>query len=173
MATSSSQTPGKRPVLHIPYSRLEVILELVTGIGIAFALILLFTNWLRIPNYIPDHFSATGIADSWGNKWSLLISPSVGIVLYIMMTFVSRFPHVFNYPWPITEDNAQKQYQIGRITLISIKAEMVWIFAYVEWQSIQVSTGKAMGLGKAFLPITILVIFGTIGVLIYKAYKER
>ena len=173
MPTGSPQTPKKRPVIEIPYSQLEVMLELVIGIGIVLVFILLASKWQQIPNTVPTHFSASGIVDSWGNKWSLLALPCVEVVLYVILTIISRFPHTFNFPWPITEDNALRQYRIGRLMMISLKAETVWLFTYLEWQSVQVSIGKAMGLGIAFLPITILAVFGTISVLLYKAYKAR
>lgn len=173
MTSASPQVPGKRPVIKIPYSPLDVIFEILTVIGIVSVLLLLITKWKYIPNTVPTHFSASGIVDSWGNKWSLMTLPCVGILFYVLLTIVSKFPHIFNYPWPITEDNVQSQYRIGRLMIISLKAEMVWLFTYLEWQSIQVSIGKAQGLGIAFLPIMFLVIFGTMGVLIYKAYKAR
>ena len=92
------QIKGKRPVLDIPYSQLEIMAELVAGIGILFTVIMLVITWPQIPNTVPTHFGASGIADSWGSKMSLLLLPTIVIFLYVMLTVVSRFPHTFNYP---------------------------------------------------------------------------
>ena len=54
-----------------------------------------------------------------------------------------------------------------------IKAELVWLFVFIEWQSIQVATGQASGLGWQMLPAALVVIFGTIGYYIWRSYQLR
>ena len=55
----------------------------------------------------------------------------------------------------------------------ALKAEVIWIFFYIEWISIKDAMGKGMGLGWAFLIISLLLVFGTIGVYICRAFRVK
>lgn len=54
-----------------------------------------------------------------------------------------------------------------------LKTEIVFLFAFIEWQTIQLAMGKADGVGIWFLPGTLLVIFGTVGICMYRSYRSR
>ncbi|NLL53485.1 MAG: DUF1648 domain-containing protein [Peptococcaceae bacterium] len=122
---------------------------------------------------MPSHFGSSGIPDAWSSKLSIWLLPGIGAGLYLLLTIVSKFPHTFNFPWAVTEENAERQYLIGRTMVISLKAELIWLFAYIEFSTIQVAMGKSNGLGKAFLPITLIIVFGTIVICLVKGYKAR
>ncbi|HBG23005.1 MAG TPA: hypothetical protein DDW83_07100, partial [Peptococcaceae bacterium] len=68
-----------RPVLKIPRSRLEVILEVLAILGILFHVLLLVYYWPALPETIPTHFGFSGEADSWGGKSSLILLLVVNI----------------------------------------------------------------------------------------------
>ncbi len=38
---------------------------------------------------------------------------------------------------------------------------IVWLFAYIQWKTIQVALGQADGLGSAFLPVFLVVLTAT------------
>ncbi|MBO8170249.1 MAG: DUF1648 domain-containing protein [Thermoanaerobacteraceae bacterium] len=170
---SPSKKQNKRPVLKLPLTYTEIGLEIISAIGVLLPVLVLIKLWTILPNTVPTHYGVSGKADAWGSKGSLLFLPVVVIFLYTLLTIVSRFPHIFNYPWAITEENAKGQYQLARTFLMGIKAEIVWSFAYVQWMDIKVAMGKAEGLGIAYLPILLLMIFGMIGIYIYRASRVR
>jgi len=129
--------------------------------------------WSSLPEEIPTHFSISGAPDGWGGKSTLLVLPAIGLVIYIGLTILSRYPHVYNYLWHITPQNAKMQYENSRQMIILLKTEIVWLFAYIVWQTIQTALGKAKGLGAEFLPIFLILIFGTVGFHLFKAYQAR
>jgi hypothetical protein len=94
-------------------------------------------------------------------------------VLAALLTVVRHFPNLANYPWPITKDHAAIQYRIIRSMLSWLKLELVWIFAYLEWGTLQVAKGRANGLNPAFLMLTLMAIFGTIAYYLIKGYQSR
>jgi len=98
---------------------------------------------------------------------------SIFAVLYTGLTVLSRYPHIYNYAWPITLQNAATQYRLARQMVIVLKTEIVWIFAYLDWQTIQTALGRAQGLGQAFLPIFLFIIFGSLGFYLYKGFQAR
>lgn len=38
---------------------------------------------------------------------------------------------------------------------------IVWLFAYIQWKTIQVALGQADGLGSAFLPVFLVILTAT------------
>ena len=109
---------NKRPVMTLPLTNLEKVLELLSGMGVLFNLVLVIIAWGTVPDRIPTHFDPSGLPDSWGGKESLILLPMAVIFLYSLLTVVSRFPHTFNYPWKITEENAKAQYLNARYLLV-------------------------------------------------------
>lgn len=162
----------KRPILDVPLSSLEKFLEALAVIGILLNIIFIAMFWNELPNKIPTHFGPSGAPDAWGGKGMLLFLTVMNIMLYLLLTIVSRFPHTFNYPVKITTENALKQYYLARNLLLFLKTETVFLFTYILWGTIQVAQGKAEGLGILFLPIFLFIIFATIGVYFYKASKS-
>lgn len=163
----------KRPVIKLPLTKSEKILELVSGLGVLLNLILTIVAWEIVPDKIPTHFGGSGMPDSWSGKEALFLLPFGVILLYLLLSVVSKYPHTFNYPCKITEENAKAQYQIARSLLVFLKTEIIWSFTYIQWMTVQVAIGKAAGLGGIYLPIFLIIIFGTIGVYFYKAIKYK
>ncbi|MCL4709172.1 DUF1648 domain-containing protein [bacterium] len=178
LATRSSVYPARlktdeRPKLDLPPSRFEQILEFFSGLGVlAFGLMML-QFWFSLPEKIPTHFGATGEPDGWGSKYMLLALFLLAVVLYIGLTILRRYPHKYNYLWPITAQNAAAHYRLARQLVGFLKCTMVWMFAYIAWQTIQTALGNATGLSLAFLPFVLVLDFGTIIFYLIKASLIR
>lgn len=148
-----------RPVLQIPRSRLEIITEFIAALGILVHVLILVHYWPILPEIIPTHFGLSGEPDGWGSKSSLFFLLAVNAALYLMLTVLNCFPHIFNYVVQITEKNAREQYYNARLSMSFLKAGMVWIFAYIQWGTVEAALGNASGLGEYFLIISTIVIF--------------
>ena len=57
--------------------------------------------------------------------------------------------------------------------MVWMKAETVWLFAYIQWVITQMALGKGEGLGPGFLPVFLIVLVGTTVVYFYKSYRAR
>jgi uncharacterized membrane protein len=162
----------ERPIFSdLKRSRLDIALEVV-------ALVLLTTLWAttiyyypQLPRSIPRHFDASGEPNAWGSKSSALILPIASLVLYTALTVLNRFPHRFNYPWPITEGSARSQYALARQLLSAIKASIGCIFTYINWATIETGLGNRQGLGAWFLPTTASLTLAPIVVYFYRARR--
>lgn len=163
----------KRPELSLPLTKYEKILEFLSGAAVLFNILFTIAVWGTLPESIPTHFGAAGTPDGWGGKGSLAFLAVGALLMYMLLTVVSRFPYTFNYPWKITEGNAQVQYQNARYLLAFLKTEVIGSFVYIQLGTIRVALGKAEGLGRTFLPVFLVLIFGTIGVYFYKSWKYR
>ncbi|MFS8120038.1 MAG: DUF1648 domain-containing protein, partial [Microcoleus sp.] len=111
--------------------------------------------------------------DAWGDKVTIWIMPAIAAIIFGILTAVSRYPHTLKYPVPITSENARRQYLVGRSLLVWLKAEVCWLFAFVVRQQILVALGNAQRLSMELLLGIIVVILGTVGVSLVKAYLAR
>jgi uncharacterized membrane protein len=152
-------TTEERPKLKIQLSPTDQALELL-GWGVLLALwVWTGTSYSSLPDSIPTHFNAAGEADGFGRKASIVGLPVIATLLYIGLTLLNRVPHIFNFPTPITQDNALKQYTNATRMIRYLKLILVLVFAGISFQTIQQANGKADGLGSWFLPLTLALIF--------------
>jgi uncharacterized membrane protein len=161
-------TRGRRPVLRLPPSALERILLVVALAGVICCVVPLALSWSALPQIVPSHFDASGRPNAYGSKWWLLLLPTLAVIITAGFAILMRYPHLFNYPVRVTPENALRLYRSGRLLLLWMSAALAWIFAFIEWQTLQVALGRAAGLPEWFLPVTIaLVVLVPISVLAF------
>nr|MBN2277077.1 DUF1648 domain-containing protein [candidate division Zixibacteria bacterium] len=159
----------ERPIIRIPLTKTEIIFEMISLAGLFVNVFLIAYYWSGLPERVPGHFGINGRPDMWSGKASLIILPVVSIFLYALLTLVRRKPQGINYLVKITGDNAEKQYRLVRRFLSVIKIEIIWVFAFINWIAIKVAFGQCNGLGILFLPLFLILVFGTIGIYINKS----
>lgn len=126
-----------RPILHIRRTPLEKRLEALTALGLIALIAMTVWGYFVLPAVIPTHYGLSGAPNAYGGKESLALLPIVSICLAVLLTVLSRFPHLSNYPWPITSENAPRQYSLVRLLLHWIALEMVWMFCGLQGLIIQ------------------------------------
>ncbi len=162
---------GQRPKLKLELTNADKTLEIV-GWLLLFALWgLTVANYQRLPDIIPTHFNGAGVADGFGDKWMILTLPLVATVLFVGLTILNRFPHIFNYPTEITADNALRQYTNATRLIRYLKVITAVIFGLIAFQSIRHANGQMEGLGIWFLPMTLGLIFIPLIYFVVKSFK--
>lgn len=160
---------NQRPVIKLEKSPVDVSVE---GISVSLVLLLVFIPiyfFGQLPDTIPTHFNARGVADGFGSKWTLLILPSMGTLMFVGLSILNRFPHDFNYPVEITEENAERQYRNGTRLIRAINLIIVASFCFIEWRIIDSASEVQGSLGPYFLPIFVGLIFGVIVLYFWKS----
>lgn len=140
---NSSAIKSTRPKLDLPRTRLDYALELLAAVGVFLGLYDLAINYEKLPASIPTHFNFKGEVDAWGGKETILILGAGIVVLYAVLTIVSRIPHTYNFPWEITEENAPRQYRLARTFITLLKTETVWLFAGIIGETVKVGLGQS------------------------------
>ena len=87
---------------------------------------------------IPVHFKITGEIDRFGHKSSLFELPLIATVLYLILTIVNRYSHLFNYMEKITVDNAKEQYKSATTLLRFVKLFVIVIFLIITYTTINI-----------------------------------
>ena len=165
------KTPRPRPV--VPVSPVERVLDIAGAMFVLAAILVPLFSYQLLPKTIPSHFGFTGKPDAWGDVHLLFILPAFSLILFLVLTVMSRYPHLYNYPVRITEENAFRQYRLARMFIAVLKTVITAIFAWLEFQTIRVAEGKSGGLGEAFLPLFLVLIFGAVIVYFVKAFRSR
>jgi uncharacterized membrane protein len=130
-------------------------------------------HYSSLPDTIPTHFNAAGEADGFGGKASIITLPIIATLLFIGLTVLNRYPHSFNYPSPVRQDNALRLYTLATRMLRYLKLILVVVFGGIEFMTIQHATGEATGLGVWFLPLTLMLIFLPLIYFVIKSIKEK
>jgi uncharacterized membrane protein len=148
-----------RPQINLKLRPADILLEMLGSVAILAIWGLVISNYASLPDTIPTHFNAAGQPDDFGRKTSLFVLPIMSTILFFGLTFLNKFPEIFNYPVDITSDNAPAQYRNIQRMIRYLKMVIVWIFGFIVFRNIQIGQGIRDDLGGWFLPISLIAIF--------------
>lgn len=158
--TSRKLTDMKeRPKLELKLSKTDQMIEIIGWVLVISVWVMTLVNYQSLPEVIPTHYNGSGVADGFGDKWMILTLPLVSTILFIGLSVLNKFPHVFNYPTPITPENAFTQYKNATRLIRILKVIVVIIFGHIAFQTIRHANGQTEGLGTWFLPFVLGLIF--------------
>lgn len=166
-----TETMSERPKLKLELTTFDKTLEILGWTSILAIWVLTITNYTNLPDTIPIHYNGAGQADGFGGKAAILTLPLIATVLFVGMTILNKFPHIFNYPTNITQDNALRQYTNATRMIRYLKFIIVIIFGLIAFKTIQNANGQAVGLGIWFLPLTLGLIFIPLTYFVVKSFK--
>jgi len=162
-----------RPKIKLELTTADKTIEIIGWLLIIAVWGLTITNYSNLPDSIPTHYNGAGQADGFGGKATILTLPLIATILFIGMTILNKFPHVFNYPTNITQDNAFRQYTNATRLIRYLKLIVVFIFGLIAFKTIQNANGEADGLGIWFLPLTMGLIFIPLTYFVIKSFKTK
>lgn len=154
--------------MQIRRSKYDVVINLICLLLLSGVVAYLAINWSNIPDKIPGHYNAMGEVNRWGNKGELLILPIIGWIMYIGITVLEHFPQVWNTGVTITEDNKTRIYRILKSMIGTIKLLVVGVFMFLT-----VNSAMSKALPAWFLPVFLVLIFGSILFFLIKLTKAR
>jgi uncharacterized membrane protein len=128
-----------------------------------------------LPDRIPTHFDAAGDPNGWGSPNMLWLLPVIGASLYLVITVISQFPTSFRYSVQVTETNRARLQQITLSMLAWLKAELVGLFAVLQWWMIQAARSSQGRISPWLMPGFLVVVFTTAGwhvVALFQAAKS-
>ena len=99
-----------RPKIRIELTTADKAVEILGWFSLLAIWIFTIASYSNLPDTIPIHYNGAGKADGFGSKINMLMLPFIATILFVGMTVANKFPHVFNYPTKITEENALRQY---------------------------------------------------------------
>jgi uncharacterized membrane protein len=166
-------TKENLPKVKLKRTTLDWIIE-VAGFSFLIILIALPLIWYnKLPERIPVHFNGAGEPDGYGGRSTLWILPVTGLFMWLLLTIIEAFPQIYNFPVKITPENIVTQYTMATRLIRILKSVILIIFSFISFQTIKTATGGASGLGKAFMPVFLLITFGVILIYIVRSMNNR
>jgi len=147
----------KRPKIHIPKSKSEIIGNIIGYVIYIGSIILLIALWAKIPQKVPVHYNLDGEVTRWGSKWELFILVGIGLFIIILMEIIERFPEIYNYPSRFNEHNAEQFYLVGRQMVNLIKNGCVILFSFILYADIALVLEWHVNLSQWILPIIFII----------------
>lgn len=120
-----------RPKIKLTLAPIDEWLESLCFIGCVWLWIYCIKAYRILPETIPTHFNLKGVADDYGSKATMFILPSVATAIYILITVLNQYPHIFNYMVKITADNAEKQYSFATRMLRVVKLIVIVLIGVI------------------------------------------
>ncbi len=148
-----------RPRIKIRRTPLDFLIELLCFAALLALVLPPAWYFPHLPDQLPSHFNGSGVPDAWAQKGSIWIMPLLGLVLYAGLAFMSRYPHLMNYPVTVTAENAEKLYTMATRSLRFLKLLLMVWFAYVNYTTIRIALQQAQQLNS-------LLIYGFIAALL-------
>jgi uncharacterized membrane protein len=162
-----------RPKIRPDHTPFDKKLELTCTLFLIVIWCFTVYAYLKLPETIPTHFTASGIANDYGSKTSFLILPIIATLIYLGLTQINKYPYIFNYTIKITEENAQKQYTIATRMLRYLKLVVLIIFSLIILFIYLTTIGITNGLGFWFFPSTVLLILIPIIIGIRESFRKK
>jgi uncharacterized membrane protein len=166
-------TMDQRPKIKLELSTADTIFEIVGWFLVIAVWGYTIANYSILPETIPTHYNGEGKADGFGRKSTIFTLPLLATVLFVGMTILNRFPHIFNYPGNITQENVYIQYTNATRLIRYLKLIIVVIFGFIAFLTIQNSKGEANGLGSWFLPFSSGLIFIPLAYYVLRSFKSK
>lgn len=159
--------------LHVPSSRLEKIIEMISFILLLGLVAVVVTIYPQLPAKIPSHFTVNGEIDGWAEKQVLWAFTGIVGALYLGLTWLARMPHRLNYPGNVTQENAPYQYALGRTMLRTIKLEIVLMSAAIAGELISIAQGGEVHYGVYIAPVFLAAMLATALFFAYRSTKIK
>ena len=163
----------ERPKIKLELTATDKTFEVVGWLSVFAIWVLTIVCYTNLPDTIPIHYNGAGKADGFGGKATILTLPFIATILFIGLTVLNKFPHLFNYPINITNENALRQYANITRMIRLLKLIIVIIFGLISFKTIQNTHGQSEGLGIWFLPLTIGLIFIPLTYFVIKSFSAK
>jgi uncharacterized membrane protein len=155
------------------------MLQLISIVMVVYSYFLIQTNLPNLPQRIPTHFNAAGVADGWGSPdtlWILLGAQALTSAVFLIVPYVGeRYPGAIHFGTRRLSDFSPAQ-RVRMLPMLNDLAAYLCIvmnlfFVVMLHRVIQAATQPIPHL-DAFWPMALLL-GGTIGIVLYYMVKFR
>ncbi|NFS28790.1 DUF1648 domain-containing protein [Clostridium botulinum] len=154
--------------MKIKKNKYDIIINFLSLLCLFGTAIYLIISWSTIPSKIPGHYNTTGVVDKITDKNSLIMLLVVGWIMFIGLSIVEKFPQIWNTGIQVTEKNKEKVYRILKNMIGTMKLLIALAFSYLTLHSTTVEN-----LSPLFLPVFLILIFGSIILFLFQLIKEK
>ena len=161
-----------RPRILPQKLKLDKLLEISTVVLLFISIIVAVYFYFHLPETIPIHYSASGAPDNYGPRISIFFLPAMSLILFSGIYTLNKYPQLFNYLHPITEENAARQYANACRLLRVVNFFMVALLFTCLVLSINSSMEQNSPLPGWLLPLIFLFSFSLVAYTLYQSIRK-
>lgn len=162
-----------RPQINLSFSPFDKWLEVLGWLALLVIWVFSIYQYFTLPDEIPIHFSFSGEPDNFGSKGFILSLPVIASILFLGLTALNNYPHLFNYPSEITEENAEIQYRLATRLIRMLKFSIVLIFLILAIKVSLTTKNDFVALDSFLMPVILGLVFVPIGRYLYQLSKVK
>ncbi|MDR9398545.1 MAG: DUF1648 domain-containing protein [Salibacter sp.] len=162
-----------RPQINLSLSSFDKWIEVLGWLALLAIWILSIYQYFFLPDEIPIHFNLSGEPDNYGSKGFILSLPVIASLLFLGLTALNNYPHLFNYPSEITQENAEVQYRLATRLIRILKFSIVLIFLLLAVKVSLITNSDFVLLGPFLMPVILGLVFIPIGRYLYQLSKVK
>jgi uncharacterized membrane protein len=106
-----------RPHLTIVPTTRDKIIQLVSYLLLATTYVMAIWIYSTSPEKIPYHFNTNGTPDIMESKKYIFIFPILATAIFLLLNFLFKRPHRYNYSQELNQDNVEENYRRGILLL--------------------------------------------------------
>jgi len=165
-------TMTKKPVLTIHLNSIDKAIEYAGWLLLIAIWVYAIIHYAELPDQIPVHFNAQGEPDAYGGKQYYFVTLIISSVIFIGLTILNKYPHLFNYMKKITQENALKHYTTATRMIRMLKLILILVFGTVTYMQ-TMDDGYNTSLSAWFMPIMLVCLFGPLVYFIMRMMQKR
>ncbi len=151
-----------KPHIQPVRSSFDKIFQMAAVLLLLSLWMLVLYAWLTLPAIIPIHFNGMGKADGFGSKATLLLLPVFATLIFAAISWLNRHPQFLNFPVPVAQHNAARQYKLATRMLRCLLAGILIVFHCIVWLTYLTAKGIANPLGAWLLPLILLLLIAPV-----------
>lgn len=148
---------SQRPARTYTTDALTRVVRIAAVVAVVAVAAWLLLSYPAMPQTVPTHFDATGAADAWGDKSSVLLLTALFVALSVGIAWLSAKPRWLNLPVHITEANAQDIYREGERMMVWMLVPFALLFAGIACSQVGMPIAALMWAGTAGMLVVIIV----------------
>lgn len=133
----------------------ELLPMLILAIMLASSVIM----FSQLPEQIPTHWNAQGVADGFGARWTVFILPIVAIILYLVLRILPKY------------DSLQKNYNENILPIYIISTLSILFLLIIHIASLIQQTGNTFSMNIVIIPAFSFLFIG-IGLVLPKVKRN-
>lgn len=163
-----------RPDIQPDFTLIDKLMEWAAWLFMIALWLTVILRYDALPLIIPTHFNAAGEVDDTGDKMVVFFLPIIATLMFIVITVLSQYPRIFNFPVSITPENALRQYTNAVRMLRYLKMVIALIFFWITTVVMLKAAGNTSGfIGPWSLPLLIALIILPMTYFLFKAIRQR
>ena len=140
---------------------MKAVRELIALAGLVFTVAVVWDFYSRLPERIATHFDVEGVANGFGARSTLWVLAGIAVLLYLTLVAIGSLPRVISLKRPLAPEREKVVLAETSAMVGWLNVEVCWMFAYICLAMVRNGMGLQVGLGIWFLPVLLVVVFGT------------